>query len=286
MNDDEIRQAVRDTYARIARERGGTGVTDANAGSCCGPQQAAGDASCCAPQQEASARSMRAQQSGASCCSPSDAAAVAVGYTEEELQSIPESAGMGLGCGNPTALASLSEGEVVVDLGAGGGIDCFLAAHAVGKYGKVIGVDMTPDMVSAARANAQKGGYENVDFRLGEIEHLPVADNSADVVISNCVINLSPDKPQVFREAFRALRPGGRVMVSDIVLCGELPEDIKSSLTAYTGCISGALPVEEYLAAITAAGFSNAEVVSETAVGSGELEGVVASVNVRAVKPG
>lgn len=298
MNNDEIRQAVRETYARIARERGGTEVTDPNAGSCCGPQQAAGDAcccasqdmdsaqSCCAPQQEVSARSMRAQQSGASCCGPADAAAMAVGYSAEELQSIPESAGMGLGCGNPTALASLSEGEVVVDLGAGGGIDCFLAAHAVGKYGKVIGVDMTPDMVSAARANAQRGGYENVDFRLGEIEHLPVADDSADVVISNCVINLSPDKPQVFREAFRTLRPGGRVMVSDIVLCGELPDAIKSSLTAYTGCISGALPVEEYLAAITAAGFSDAEVVSETAVGSGELEGVVASVNVRAVKPG
>jgi SAM-dependent methyltransferase len=210
---------------------------------------------------------------------------MAVGYTEEELQSIPENSGMGLGCGNPTALASLSEGEVVVDLGAGGGIDCFLASNAVGKYGKVIGVDMTPDMVSAARANAQRGGYENVDFRLGEIEHLPVADSSADVVISNCVINLSPDKPQVFREAFRTLKPGGRVMVSDIVLCGELPEDIKASVAAYAGCVGGALPVEEYLAAITAAGFSDVEVVTETAAGSGELEGVVASVNVRAVKP-
>ena len=298
MNNDEIRQAVRETYARIARERGGTEVTDANAGSCCGPQQAAGDASCCAPQnmdsaqsccapqQEVSARSLRAQQSGASCCSPADAAATAVGYTEEELKLIPESAGMGLGCGNPTTLASLSEGEVVVDLGAGGGIDCFLASHAVGKYGKVIGVDMTPDMVSAARANAQRGGYENVDFRLGEIEHLPVADGSVDVVISNCVINLSPDKPQVFREAFRALKPGGRVMVSDIVLNGELPEDIRDSVAAYTGCIAGALPVEEYLATITAAGFSDAEVVTETAVGSGELKGVVSSVNVRAVKPG
>ena len=286
MNNDEIRQAVRETYARIAREHGGTEVTDANVGCCCAPQDMNSAQSCCAPQQEVSARSMRAQQSGASCCSPADAAATAVGYTEEELQSIPESAGMGLGCGNPTALASLSEGEVVVDLGAGGGIDCFLAAHAVGKYGKVIGVDMTPDMVSAARANAQKGGYENVDFRLGEIEHLPVADGSVDVVISNCVINLSPDKPQVFREAFRALKPGGRVMVSDIVLNGELPEDIKASVTAYAGCIAGALPVKEYLAAITAAGFSDAEVVTETDVGSGELAGVVASVNVRAVKPG
>jgi ubiquinone/menaquinone biosynthesis C-methylase UbiE len=141
-------------------------------------------------------------------------------------------------------------------------------------------------MVSAARANAQRGGYENVDFRLGEIEHLPVADGSVDVVISNCVINLSPDKPQVFREAFRALKPGGRVMVSDIVLRGELPEDIRDSVAAYAGCVAGALPVEEYLAAITAAGFSDAEVVTETAVGSGELKGVVSSVNVRAVKPG
>jgi arsenite methyltransferase len=209
---------------------------------------------------------------------------MAAGYTEEELQSIPESAGMGLGCGNPTALASLSEGEVVVDLGAGGGIDCFIAAHTVGTYGKVIGVDMTPDMVSMARANAQRGGYENVDFRLGEIEHLPVADGSADAVISNCVINLSPDKPQVFREAFRVLKIGGRVMVSDMVLRGELPEDIKDSIAAYTGCIAGAIPVEEYLAIITAAGFSDAEVISENAVGSGELEGVVTSVNIRAVK--
>ncbi len=210
---------------------------------------------------------------------------VAIGYSAEELQAIPEEARMGLGCGNPTALASLKEGEVVLDLGAGGGIDCFLAAIAVGKTGKAIGVDMTPEMLHRARDNARKGGYDNVEFRLGEIENLPVADNSIDAVISNCVINLSPDKARVFKEAYRVLKPGGRVMVSDMVLTRELPEDIKNSLAAYAGCVAGASLKEDYLATIAEAGFEDVEVLSEQTSGSGELAGAVLSVSVRAYKP-
>jgi arsenite methyltransferase len=210
--------------------------------------------------------------------------AMQIGYSAEELQSIPEEARMGLGCGNPTALASLKEGEVVLDLGAGGGIDCFLASVAVGKTGRVIGVDMTPEMLHRARENARNGSYDNVEFRLGEIENLPVADGTVDVVISNCVINLSPDKARVFNEAYRVLKPGGRVMVSDMVLTRELPEDIRNSLAAYAGCVAGASLKEDYLLTITKAGFEDVEVVSEQSSGSGELEGVVRSMGVRAFK--
>ncbi len=210
---------------------------------------------------------------------------MAVGYSAEELQAIPEAARMGLGCGNPTALASLKEGEVVLDLGAGGGIDCFLAAVAVGKTGKAIGVDMTPEMLHRARDNARSGGYDNVEFRLGEIENLPVADGTVDAVISNCVINLSPDKERVFNEAYRVLKPGGRVMVSDIVLTKELPEDIRNSLEAYAGCVAGASRKEDYLATIAGAGFENVEVVSEQAFGLGDMEGAILSVSVRAFRP-
>jgi len=211
--------------------------------------------------------------------------AMAIGYSAEELQAIPEEARMGLGCGNPTALASLKEGEVVLDLGAGGGIDCFLAAVAVGKTGKAIGVDMTPEMLHRARDNARQGGYDNVEFRLGEIENLPVADNTIDAVISNCVINLSPDKVRVFEEAYRVLKPGGRVMVSDIVLTKELPKDIRDSLAAYAGCVAGASMKADYLTTIANAGFENVEVISEQTFGSGELESAILSVGVRAVKP-
>jgi len=282
MRNDEIRDAVRDRYARVAREwTASEAAVDEE--TCCGPR-GAGAGSCCAPQEAAGAETCCAPQAAAGCCSPADALAMAVGYSADELQSIPESAKMGLGCGNPTALASLKEGEVVVDLGSGGGIDCFLAANAVGKSGGVIGVDMTPEMVSRARANASKGGYDNVDFRLGEIEHLPVADNSVDAVISNCVINLSPDKAQVFREAFRVLRPGGRVMVSDMVITRELPKEVRNSLAAWASCVAGASRKEDYLATIAAAGFQGVEVVSEVSMGSGELEGAISSVNVWAVK--
>jgi len=275
MKDDEIRRAVREHYAQRAtgerspRPAGTTNIRE--------PQETTEVASCCAvPQQTAGA---------ASCCSPQQAVSKAVGYTDEQLGAIPDGADLGLSCGNPTTLASLQEGEVVLDLGSGGGIDCFLAASKVGRNGRVIGVDMTPEMVERARENASKGNYGNVDFRLGEIEHLPVADNSVDVVISNCVINLSPDKAQVFKEAYRVLRPGGRVMVSDIVLLKELPDAIKSSVAAYTGCIAGASRKEDYLATIASAGFQDVEIVSEVSLGTGELAGLAASVNVRAIKP-
>jgi len=189
----------------------------------------------------------------------------AVGYNEDELASVPEGANLGLGCGNPTALAGLHEGETVLDLGSGAGFDCFLAANIVGADGMVIGVDMTPEMVDKARSNARKGGYENVDFRLGELEHLPVADSLVDVVLSNCVINLTPDKAAVFKEAFRVLKPGGRFAVSDIVLLKELPDAVKQSAAAYVGCLSGAIMKDAYIETIRAAGFEGVRIVEETA---------------------
>jgi len=229
MKDEEIRKAVRKGYGKIAVQEN----------SCCGPADVCG------------------------CGSSQDTLSKAIGYTDEELKAVPDGANLGLGCGNPTALASLKEGEVVLDLGSGAGIDCFLAADKVGESGRVIGVDMTPQMLERARENARKGDYQNVEFRLGEIENLPVADNSVDVVISNCVINLSPDKGRVFKEAYRALKPGGRMMISDIVLLQELPEAIKSSIAAYVGCVAGATTKQEYLATIKALGFQEVEIVSE-----------------------
>ena len=201
-----------------------------------------------------------------SCCGGSQIEEVSksIGYTDKEMNQVPEGANLGLGCGNPTALASLKKGEVVLDLGAGAGFDCFLAARAVGSKGKVIGVDMTPEMIDKARENAEKGSYRNVEFRLGEIENLPVADGTVDVVISNCVINLSPDKKRVFHEMFRALRPGGRFMVSDIVLLKELPAFIKNSVAGYVGCISGAILKDTYLDLIKKTGFQHVKIVDET----------------------
>lgn len=186
-----------------------------------------------------------------------------IGYTEEEIGSVPEGANLGLGCGNPVALASLKKGQTVLDLGSGGGFDCFLAANRVGKGGKVIGVDMTPEMLDKARENARKSKYENVEFRLGEIENLPVADGTVDVVISNCVINLSPNKRRVFEEAFRVLKPNGRLMVSDIVLLKQLPEIIRKNVQAYIGCLSGAEMKNKYLQMIKDAGFQEVKVVEE-----------------------
>ena len=187
-----------------------------------------------------------------------------IGYSDEELKAVPEDSNLGLGCGNPVAFASLGEGEVVLDLGSGAGFDCFLTANKVGKNGRVIGVDMTPEMIEKARENSKKGNYENVEFRLGEIENLPVADNSVDVVISNCVIVLSPDKRKVFSEAFRVLKPGGRLMISDIVLLSQLPDFIKNSIEAYIGCVSGAMIKDEYIRKIEAAGFHNVKIIDET----------------------
>jgi len=233
MKKEDTKKIVRQGYAKVAKQ----------GSSCCGPST-----SCCGTTDIASDISRK------------------IGYTDEELQSIPDGANLGLGCGNPVAIASLKEGETVIDLGSGPGLDCFLAADKVGKKGKVIGVDMTQEMLEKARENAGKGSYSNVEFRLGEIENLPVADNSADVVISNCVINLSPDKQRVFEETFRVLKPGGRIMVSDVVLAKPLPENIMESVDAYIGCISGAITKEKYLDMIKAAGFKDVDIVDELSI--------------------
>ncbi|MDD4566419.1 Malonyl-CoA O-methyltransferase BioC [Methanoculleus chikugoensis] len=223
---------------------------------------------------------------GIGCCGTgmtADSVSLGLGYSEEDLEQVPEGANLGLGCGNPVALASLREGEVVLDLGSGAGFDSFLAAERVGPTGRVIGVDMTPDMLDKARENAKKSGRTSVEFRLGEIEHLPVADSSVDVIISNCVINLSPDKPQVFREALRVLRPGGRLMVSDIVLAAPLPEQVRDSALLYNSCVAGALPKEEYLGHIAAAGFTGVTVQGETVF---PLEHIVSEPDLAAVIEG
>jgi SAM-dependent methyltransferase len=213
---------------------------------------AASDASCCAP--------------SSSCCGPeatSDDKARRMGYSEAELAAVPDGANLGLGCGNPQVIAAMQPGEVVVDLGSGAGFDCFLAARQVGDTGRVIGIDMTHEMLAKARDNASRIGASNVEFRLGELEHLPVADNAADVVISNCVINLVPDKAQVFREAFRVLKPGGRLGVSDIVGTAPLPADLAADPELVCGCVAGAAPakrIEEWLAA---AGFTDVRVIAK-----------------------
>ena len=230
MDDKEIKKIVKKRYGSIAKQ----------------------ETSCC--------------DSKKVCCDTTSAENISknIGYTDEELRAVPDDANLGLGCGNPTAIASLKEGEIVLDLGSGAGFDCFLAANKVGKNGKVIGVDMTSDMIEKARANAVKGGYSNVEFRLGDIENLPVDNESVDVVVSNCVINLSPDKKRVFQEAYRVLKPGGRLVVSDIVLTKELPDAIKNSIEAYVGCVSGAAMKDRYLELIREAGFQDVTVTGET----------------------
>jgi arsenite methyltransferase len=197
-----------------------------------------------------------------SCCGSKDTVDLTASklYPISELEVLPEEVtGLSMGCGDPITLASLQPGQTVVDLGSGGGIDCFMAAKKVGETGHVIGVDMTPEMLEKARANQASLGFKNVEFRLGEIEHLPIADNTVDVIISNCVVNLSPDKPQVFHEAFRVLRSGGKLALSDIVTDGPLPQEIKDSLSAWAGCVAGALDVKDYIADLEAAGFTNIE---------------------------
>jgi len=187
-----------------------------------------------------------------------------IGYTEEELKAAPPGSNLGLGCGNPVALASIKDGETVLDLGSGAGFDCFLASYKVGPKGKVIGVDMTSEMVEKARANARKGNYTNIDFRQGELENMPVADNYIDVVISNCVINLVPEKSRVFKEAFRVLKPGGRLAVSDIVLLKDLPDFVKTSTEAYIGCLAGAIMKESYIEDMRSAGFQDIRIADES----------------------
>jgi ubiquinone/menaquinone biosynthesis C-methylase UbiE len=230
MSDDKIKKAVREGYGKIARGK---------KSSCCGPQ---------AP----------------SCCSAPDPQTIGrkIGYSEEELSRVPEGANLGLGCGNPIALASLRAGETVLDLGSGAGFDCFLAAAKVGPSGKVIGVDMTPEMVARGKENIVQGGYKNVEFRLGEIDNLPLADHSVDVVISNCVVNLVPDKAKVFAEVYRVLVPGGRFMISDMVTKTRLPDFIRESIEAHISCLGAAL--DEYLEAVRSAGFEEIRILKET----------------------
>ena len=273
MKDREIKRAVREGYARIAKQ-----ATSYYASRrCCGTEV----------HKDLGKR---------------------IGYTDEELRAAPPESNLGLGCGNPVALASIKEGETVLDLGSGAGFDCFLASHRVGATGKVIGVDMTSEMVEKARANARKGNYSNIDFRQGELENMPVADNYIDIVISNCVINLVPDKRRVFKEVFRVLKPGGRLAVSDIVLLKELPDFVKMSTEAYIGCLAGAIMKDSYIEAMRSAGFQNILIADESSfpieclifdgVGPGfidmpktspqqlkEVEESIASIKVVAVKP-
>lgn len=262
---DQHRQSVREAYAEVAR---------ANAeGGSCGPAS-----SCCGVSADVAINALVSSR---------------LGYSAADLSLVPSGADMGLGCGNPQAIAALRSGEVVVDLGAGGGLDCFLAAAEVGSSGRVIGVDMTPDMLSQARANAVKGGYVNVEFRLGEIEHLPIADASADVVISNCVINLSPDKAQVFRDAFRVLKPNGRLAISDVVATVELPPTMRNDAALIAGCMGNAARIEEIEQLLTEAGFVDIEIrpkdesrefIRDWAPGRG-VEDYVVAATIEALKP-
>jgi len=263
---DEIRQKVRDSYAQVAEA--------SNEGECCG--------------------------TSVSCCGVSDDAAIntlvstRLGYSEDDLDAVPEGADMGLGCGNPRAIASIQSGETILDLGSGGGFDCFLAAAETGDSGCVIGIDMTPTMISKARNNADKGRYQQVEFRLGEIEHMPVANDTVDVIISNCVINLSPDKKQVFSEAFRVLKPGGRLAISDVVASTELPEEMKQDLALYSGCMAGASLISELQNILKDSGFEKINIapkddsknfIKDWAPGRG-VEDYVLSATIEAVKPG
>ena len=263
IEEDKVRQQVRERYGAIARleERG------------CGCSPSCGDST------EAKL---------------SSTAAEALGYSASDVASVPEGSEMGLGCGNPTAIASIKPGETVLDLGSGGGFDCFLAAKQTGSAGRIIGIDMTPDMLSKARANAARGAYDNVEFRLGEIENLPVADNTADLIISNCVINLSPNKGRVYKEAFRVLKPGGRIAVSDIVALAPLPEDLNEDFMTHTGCVAGAASVIELESMLSSAGFtgirveirrSSRDFINEWLPGK-RAGDYVASANITAAKPG
>jgi arsenite methyltransferase len=276
-----IRQAVRDRYGKIANANSEV-PGKSTMGSCCGESKTAAGNS-----------------SAASCCGGSNVTSnqmsTLMGYSKQDLAGVTKGANLGLGCGNPVALASLQAGETVVDLGSGGGFDCFLAAKQVGETGRVIGVDMTPDMLSKARANAEKMQTQNVEFRLGEIEHLPVADNCADIVMSNCVINLSPEKQKVYADAFRILKPGGRLAISDIVAIAPLPEEIQQNLALVSACVGGAATIDDTRKMLAQAGFENIkitpkdqsrELISEWTSGDHKNAGdYVVSAYIEATKP-
>ncbi len=264
---EKIKRTVREAYGKIARSEA-TGCWPKSDTSCCGTRTF-----------------------------DTDQASSLMGYSNEEMASVPEGSNLGLGCGNPVVIASLKEGETVVDLGSGGGFDCFLAARQVGDAGLVIGVDMTPDMISKARANAEKAEVNNVEFRLGEIEHLPIADGTANIIISNCVINLSPDKASVYREAFRVLKPGGRLSISDILATGPLPEEVRENLALVSACIGGAATIEETKQVLSEEGFVNVNIRNKTVdreavndlTSAGFAETAldyVISATIEAVKPG
>jgi arsenite methyltransferase len=263
---DEIRQRVRASYSEVAEA--------SDAGKCCGEQS-----SCCGVSSDSAINALVSTR---------------MGYSEQDLDDVPAGADMGLGCGNPRAIAGIRAGETVLDLGSGGGFDCFLAAAETGASGKVIGVDMTPSMISKARNNAARGKYSQVEFRLGEIENLPVANDTVDVIISNCVINLSPDKGRVFDEAFRVLKAGGRLAISDVIASTELPDHIREDLQLYSGCMAGASQLTELEQMLTASGFTDIriapkdeskEFIKDWAPGRG-VEDYVLSATIEAVKPG
>jgi SAM-dependent methyltransferase len=278
---EKIRQSVRDSYGKIAK-----------AGKIVGGLSPA--ASCCGPSETSAPAGSTASCYGGPEVGPGQISAL-MGYSKKDIQGVIEGANMGLGCGNPVALASLNPGETVVDLGSGGGFDCFLAAKQVGESGQVIGVDMTPDMLSKARSNAEKMGTKNVEFRLGEIEHLPVADNTADIIMSNCVINLSPEKIKVYREALRILKPGGRLAISDIVATVPLPPDIQQNLALVSACVGGAATIDDTKAMLQEAGFADItikakdesrELISQWAPGENKNAGdYVVSAYIEAIKP-
>ncbi len=260
---DEIRSEVRENYGKVAESR--------KASCGCSPS------SCCGTPNGLTAADI----------------SLALGYSGEDVTAVPEGANMGLGCGNPQAIASLQPSETVLDLGSGGGFDCFLAARAVGDKGHVIGVDMTPEMITKSRRNAEKASLGNVDFRLGELENLPVANGIVDVIISNCVINLSPEKEKVFSEAFRVLKPGGRLAISDVVATAELPDDLKKDMAFYTGCIAGASPIQKLESMLHRAGFDNIQIKPKAEsrifirdwIPGSKIEDYVVSATIEAVKP-